>query len=508
MVFLSHPVCLNPASARGARPIRRDLSMIMRSLFAGLFASLLIPACQAQDLIAREDALADAHILYDGLQQAHYDLFATTPKPVYDQYYRELQNELATQAMTVPQLHRAFQRFAAHAHIAHTRIEGLNPGFFDYLDDDSALLFPLSFEVREGEVIITQAPADFPAAPGDRIVSLDGATNSDWLARLTRNVSAETSSLAYAQMEGSEAYYVWLEYGPRDAFTVGIEIANGQSRTLELPAITYEALMNRNGLARVDLSGRDARLLTEDIAYLRPGPFYDIEAQSAETAYLPEAVAAFSDFVDESFEHFIQAGAEAVILDLRNNPGGSNAFSDLLLSWIADRPFRFASDFRIRISEQSIASNQARIDAGDTGLSLTLAELYDGVPLGETVSFEIDYVHPRDGQRFEGRVYALVNRQSYSNAVSVGAIIQDYGFGDVIGEATTDMTTTYGAMEQFTLPRTGLVAGYPKALIIRPNGDETAAPLIPDTRLATPDIGDTGDRVLADAIAHVERALR
>ena len=152
--------------------------------------------------------------------------------------------------------------------------------------------------------------------------------------------------------------------------------------------------------------------------------------------------------------------------------------------------------------------NQARIDAGDTGLSRTLADLYDGVPVGETVSFEIDYVHPRDGQRFEGRVYALVNRQSYSNAVSVGAIIQDYGFGDVIGEATTDMTTTYGAMEQFTLPRTGLVAGYPKALIIRPNGDETAAPLIPDTRLATPDIGDTGDRVLADAIAHVERALR
>ena len=482
--------------------------MLLRSLFAGLVASLLLPACHAQDFIPREDALADAQALYDGLQEAHYDLFATTPKPVYDQYYRELQTELASTPKPLPQLHRAFQRFAAHAHFAHTRIEGLNPGFFDYLSDDDALLFPLSFEVREGEVIITQAPADFPARPGDRILSLEGAANSDWLARLTRNVPAETAAFAYAQMEGSEAYFVWLEYGAHDSFTVGIETADGETHTLALPAISYDALINREGLARLDLSGREARMLTDDIAYLRPGPFYDIEAQSAETAYLPEAVAAFSDFVDTSFESFIASGADALILDLRNNPGGSNAFSDLVLSWIADRPFRFSSDFRIRISEQSIASNQARIDAGDTGVSQTLADLYDGVPLGETVSFEIDYVHPRDGQRFEGRVYALVNRQSYSNAVSVGAIIQDYGFGEVIGQATTDMATTYGAMEQFTLPRTGLVVGYPKALIIRPNGDETAAPLSPDVRLPAPQLGDTGDSVLDAAISHVERALR
>ncbi|MBL4544438.1 MAG: hypothetical protein JKP95_00385 [Oceanicaulis sp.] len=46
--------------------------------------------------------------------------------------------------------HSALQRFAAHAHIAHTRIEGFNPGFLDYMSDE-ALVFPLSFEVREGE---------------------------------------------------------------------------------------------------------------------------------------------------------------------------------------------------------------------------------------------------------------------------------------------------------------------------------------------------------------------
>lgn len=101
-----------------------------------------------------------------------------------------------------------------------------------------------------------------------------------------------------------------------------------------------------------------------------------------------------------------------------------------------------------------------------------------------------------------------MNRRSFSNAVSVGAIIQDYGFGAVIGEATTDMTTTLGAMEPFTLPRTGLVAGYPKALIIRPNGDTHTHPLEPDVRLPGPRLGNQGDVMLDAAIAHVQSDAR
>jgi len=59
-------------------------------------------------------------------------------------------------------------------------------------------------------------------------------------------------------------------------------------------------------------------------------------------------------------------------------------------------------------------------------------------------------------------------------------------------------------MEHFTLPHSGFRIGYPKALIIRPNGDEHAHPLSPDVRLATPQVGDQGDVVLEAAVAHVE----
>jgi hypothetical protein len=45
-----------------------------------------------------------------------------------------------------------------------------------------------------------------------------------------------------------------------------------------------------------------------------------------------------------------------------------------------------------------------------------------------------------------------------------------------MGEQTGDMATTYGAMERFSLPESGIVVTYPKALIIRQNGVEKVTP--------------------------------
>jgi C-terminal processing protease CtpA/Prc len=95
----------------------------------------------------------------------------------------------------------------------------------------------------------------------------------------------------------------------------------------------------------------------------------------------------------------------------------------------------------------------------------------------------------------------LVNRHSYSNTVMVAAIVQDYGFGRVIGEETADLASTYGAMETFALPRTGIVVGYPKARILRPNGDARARGVIPDVAIETPVVPSREDVVLERALA-------
>ena len=178
-----------------------------------------------------------------------------------------------------------------------------------------------------------------------------------------------------------------------------------------------------------------------------------------------------------------------------------------MVAWFATRPFRFVSDFRIKVSRQTIASNRRRMEAAakagvaDPG-SARFAALYAAAPVGGIVSFEVPTISPRDGERFTGKVYLLVDRYSYSNTVNVAAIVQDYGFGTVMGEETADLATTYGAMESFDLPRTGLSVGYAKAFLIRPNGSLRPRGVVPDVAIPTPVVLGK-DEVLEEALAAI-----
>ncbi|MEZ5559159.1 MAG: S41 family peptidase [Pseudomonadales bacterium] len=194
---------------------------------------------------------------------------------------------------------------------------------------------------------------------------------------------------------------------------------------------------------------------------------------------------------------------------MRNNGGRSNEFSDHLIAWFAAEPFRFSDCFEIKVSEAAIASNQERHEAQETGagvLSTTLAAANEDGSPGQVTDFSIELAAPRRVQRFENPMYMLINRHSYSNAVSVAAIGQDYGFAKILGEPTADLANTYGGMEQFTLPSTGTSVGFPQARILRPSRDLDADTVLPDLFIEPP-LAPSTDIVLEraiDAIADLE----
>jgi C-terminal processing protease CtpA/Prc len=243
---------------------------------------------------------------------------------------------------------------------------------------------------------------------------------------------------------------------------------------------------------------RAATGLDDGIAYLRPGPFYD-NRDGADGPWDPSA---FRLFIDRAFVDFRSARATRLLIDLRDNPGGDNSFSDHLLAYIANRPFRFAREFDMRASPQTRAAFAARIaeEGAVSSITARLQAAMAGVPDGAAVKFEIEATPPREEGRFEGQVFALINRHSYSNAVMVAATLQDYGFGTLLGEETADLGSTLGAMERFSLPRTGFSVGYPKARILRPNGNPQPRGVVPEVRIATPLNASSEDEVLEQAL--------
>ncbi|WP_396593808.1 S41 family peptidase [Brevundimonas sp. R86498] len=438
--------------------------------------------------------LADFDALYLGLRQAHYDLFARQSQVDYDRLFERTRRGF-TRPMPREQVHLAFQKFVAYGRVAHASM-GLPQDSYRSFLRRGGKRFPLSVRVLQGRLYVTENHSGARSlAPGAEITDINGEPVSAWLTRLAAYVSADTDYLAWSLVEPLFPFLMWIEAGERDVFVVGAR--NGSGGIDRKSVAAYGPGDAEHSGTR--LHPREGRLLTGGIAYLRPALFFNVDGLTWDTSD-------FRTFIDGSFDRFLKAGADKLIIDLRDNPGGDQAFSDIMVAWIADRPFSMFSTFNLRVSPQTRSRTVERIAeyAGDpTGtistISRQIARVLDRQPDGARVPFPVPEVAPRAGRRFTGEVFVLVNRLSYSNATATAAVIQDYGFGRIIGEATADLASGYGASETFVLTNTGLPVTYPKSYFVRPNGDDRASGVAPDFPIATPLTPWSDDRVLQDA---------
>jgi C-terminal processing protease CtpA/Prc len=148
-----------------------------------------------------------------------------------------------------------------------------------------------------------------------------------------------------------------------------------------------------------------------------------------------------------------------------------------MIAYFADTSFSMASQMRMKTSQHT----------KDIWENLDIPEIQDIkkqiMSLENGTCFDVDIQqyqpHP-ETRKFKGSVYVLVNRYSYSNAAMTACIIQDYGFGKIIGEETTDEVSSYGSIHRIDLPNTKFRVYYPKSFFVRPNGDPTPRGVVPD----------------------------
>jgi C-terminal processing protease CtpA/Prc len=396
--------------------------------------------------------------------------------------------------MTKLDLVRAFQPFVAYGRIGHARIEF---PVADYIAAAQAGGTVLPFDIRiDGRrVFVTHSYLkESKVQPGAELLAFDDQPITKVVDDVSRYVSGERPYMVHAQLERFFPRWLWLARGEIRALRVTGRSASGVqfSETINgLPIGEVEPA--KSGWTEA-LSTREVRMLDTKTAYLRPGAFYNIEGGESMD------VAAFRKFVDDAFGKIKEAKAQTLIIDLRDNPGGDNSFSDPMVAWFASRPFRFSDNFSIKVSQeirQQFEKQTAGSKDGD-GIIAQMHRAMKGKREGTVVRFELPKVVPRP-DRFEGRVFLLVNRHSYSNAASLAGMVQDYGFAKVIGEETADLPTSYASSAQFTLPASGIAVTYPKGYFVRPNGDKKLKGVVPDFPIPSAVFAEGHDAVLRAA---------
>lgn len=452
------------------------------------------------DAVSGEELREDLSKLYAELQKSHYDLFARRPRVEYD---AKLEEALADIPKTVSNddAKLIVQRFLAYGNIAHATT-ALPVAGWKRFREAGGRFFPLRLRVVNGRAyVMDDLHGKNNVSPGDELVSVEGRAAREWLEGPRALLSADNDYFAYALLEDSLPELDWYLDGAADLTPAEIRTRDGSVKSVQLRGATAKeeaaTLAQRTDATWAKWTEREFRWLSGDIAYVRPGPFYNHHDDAPSMWDVTE----FQAFIDASFEQINSRETKDLIIDLRNNPGGDSSFSDRLLERIATKSFRFASAFEVRVSESAIASNNARlVEAPDNPNIKELAEAFRTASIGSTVRITIPEVSPARSGRFDGHVYVLINRHSYSNTVFVAATVQDYGFGTLLGEETADLANTYGAIETFTLPNSGLAINFPKARIVRPNGQIDVRGVVPDILIDAPLTATDRDVVLERAL--------
>ena len=369
---------------------RKIICTTVTSVFLAVASgSVAEPSSEYSAAQLKEDFAA----LYSGLASAHFDLYANRSRQEYDALFERMYAELDG-PLDQHQARVQFQKFAAFGNVAHARIESDHQSYEAYRNAGGKV-FPVYLRIVDGRSYVDENHSGNPELqPAMEIVALNGKPMSAWLDAASTNLSADTPYIAHSILEFMLPMYLWLEAGPVDEFALTVRTEGEASTVINIPALSREQMQkNRDQLVEsfaLDATSREATMLAGDVAYLRPGPFYNVE--NPQNPWNNEA---FVEFVDDAFLAFIDAGAQQLIIDLRQNPGGDNSFSDPMVAWFATEPFRFASSFHIRSSQQARASNQARLDtnpASVEGASGFFAEQYAAVPYGDIFGYPVELV--------------------------------------------------------------------------------------------------------------------
>jgi len=293
-----------------------------------LFLTLNFWTAQAAPPPPSEPALdpaalrADFVDMYSKLKAAHFDLYAFTPKAQLDADFTRSLSEIK-RPMSPFEAKVFFQLFAAKVHMGHTRVDSPMPEWRRFRKEGGKG-FPLQIRILDGAVYVADNLSGVAGiASGDQIVSLDGETMASWLARTERHVSAEAPRMAHSILEYDFAMYLWVESGARDDFALELK-RGGTSVKVNVPARTaaemQAAQREQPPSLNLEEPPREARMIGQ-VAYLRPGPFYNAEAKSGADQW---DVSGFKAFIDAAFEKFLTAHATRLVIDLRGNPGGDN----------------------------------------------------------------------------------------------------------------------------------------------------------------------------------------
>ena len=404
----------------------------------------------------------DFRIFRLALEEGHAGLYRYTPKKELDDQFDAIGKSLI-QPLTEIEYFRLLAPLIGNINDGHTRIY-FSAGLESSLQDQPTL-FPFKLRFINGKAYLFRNYSENEGlVMGSELLSVNNRPVAGiidlMLPLVTRDAHVETAR--FRRMESTVLFgslYTAL-FGPTASYAIEYrEPGGGDVKKISVKGIRPKDLNSVFALRYPDAAAQLPPIQLEwkkDIAVLTVRTFGSGPYQSAKISY--------PTFLRDAFQELENKGTRHLIIDLRDNGGGDDAYGKILFAHLMDKPFEYYQHLRLKQAEYSffkytdVPPERAKLPANQ-------------FKKNDEGTYDLTF-HPNLGVQqplppnFKGKVYVLINGNSFSGTGECTSLIHYHKKAVFIGEECGSgyYGNTSGFMPELTLPNTRLRVRIPLLL--------------------------------------------
>jgi hypothetical protein len=402
----------------------------------------------------------DLDFLFKTIEEVHPKMYAYTSKeefkPMRDELYRRIKHP-----MTRLEFYKLAAPIVASLKNAHTFLAPFFREYKQYLVSGGKV-FPLELRLDDSKVILAKNYSATSLPLGGQIITINERAApeifesfSHWFA--TESKSTNPQVIANATVLRA---LLLLEFGPVESWHLKIKANNTEVSSYTVKSVSAAEFQEQGGTTAFELKNSYQYFHEYNAVLLRINSFGG-------------DVGKLKKFLNESFQKIHKEKVSNIIIDVRENAGGSDTHVHPLVEYLTRKPYRLYERTEIKISPQS----RERIEH----LRRQLPDKFTNKKDGDIITLELPLRTPSaEPFRFTGQIFVLIGPRSFSASTVFASTIKCFRIGTLVGEETPDPTILYADTIYSELPNSELhIAVASKCMIAACRGPDGRG-VIPD----------------------------
>lgn len=412
-----------------------------------------------QQLFSPQQIAEDVAFYYEALQAGHPDLYKYISKPALDTLVAQLQTQPAP--LTLTQFYRELSRLNCAIGCGHLAIR--------YSDKTDPFLHkksyypPLFVKVYDTIAVVNSDFWAYKNYGNSRVLSVNGMSIDSIIKDLDAMLPKDGYCLAGSQWQLEEGYfnYQLISYWPdtsryRYVLQPATDSGWGNPYPVDLAAINYKSIKKRLFYNRKSKLPPQLKLRHDDETNTAI-----LTIESFDPATIRKGKQKFRKFIKDAFWRIYQTQPDQLVIDLRDNSGGSSFYPELVIAFLSMEPYRLYKDYEIKYNS---ADERQLIRVKPKRAYKKLEKHAQPIDNGnKSVRHLVGPPAPALPYAYGGNVYVMVNGGTYSAATELACYLEQHMEAIIVGAETggTCDDISAGLIGTATLPNTGIVLHIP-----------------------------------------------